>query len=109
MRDLWRMIEAVKAKGHMVRLAFFPGGNLNVAIYDSEKQMQQKMYDAHSYEQLEEMMRKDWGSLLSDIGVAKLHETAVIPLKPTGTLGNSAGMTTKKDFLPPLPKLPSLR
>lgn len=90
MRDLWRMIEAVKAKGHMVRLAFFPGGNMNVSIYDSEKQMQQKMYDAHSYEQLEEMMRKDWGHL---IGMKSTVPHIIVP-----TLG-----------LPPLPKLPGLK
>jgi hypothetical protein len=64
MRDLWKMIEALKEKGHMVRLAFFPGGSMNVAVYDSEKQMLQYIYDQFSYEQLEHEMRKDWGHLL---------------------------------------------
>lgn len=65
MRDLWRMIEALKADKHMVRIAFFPGGTLNVAVYDSTKQMKQNMYDAHTYEELETMMKKHWGHLLA--------------------------------------------
>lgn len=64
MRDLWRVIEACKAKGHMVRLAFFPGGNMNVAIYDSEKQSKQYMYDKFNYEDLEKAIMKDWGHLI---------------------------------------------
>lgn len=65
MRDLWRLVEAIKNKKHMVRIAFFPGGSLNIAVYDSEKQMKQKMYDAHSFEELETMIKKDWGHLLT--------------------------------------------
>jgi hypothetical protein len=76
-RDLWLIVEALRAKKNMVRFSSFPGGTVNLAVYDSEKQSQQYMYDAHSFDELETLVKKHWGHLLGPVGVTK-----PLPLPP---------------------------
>ena len=80
-RDLWTIIEELKNRKHMVRMALFPGGNLNLAVYDSEKQMMQYMYDHYSFEELEAAVKKDWGHLI--ISARPLETPKTLP-RPAG-------------------------
>lgn len=66
MRDLWKFIEALKERKHLVSFKSFPGGHMCVAVYDSERQMEQYLYESKtgSYEEIEKGLIKDWGHIL---------------------------------------------
>jgi hypothetical protein len=87
MKNIWAIVEACKAQGHMVRIALFPGGHMNVGIYDSEKQMKQHMYDHFEVDKLEAAMMKDWGHLINsnnlDQSIKEIITKFELP-KPSG-------------------------
>lgn len=83
MNDLWKILEACRAKKMMVRVAMFPGGAINVAIYDNEKQMKQYIYGGESFEQIEAQVKKDFGKLLGSVQtVPSLPKLPSIPPIP---------------------------
>lgn len=51
----------------MVRIGMWPGGHVTVAIYDSEKQSKQYLYESKTGDlnQLEQDILKDWRHLLN--------------------------------------------
>lgn len=71
MRELWRIVEACRERKMMVRVGMWPGGAINVAIYDNEVQQRQHTYDADSLADIEMMVLKDFAHLLGNVTPAK--------------------------------------
>jgi hypothetical protein len=63
MRDLYKIIDKLTSDKVMVNFKSFPGGNLNVAIYKYNPDLN-FFYDATSLDELETLIKKDFGHLL---------------------------------------------
>lgn len=61
---LWRILEELRVKKFMIRFSSFPSGTVALGVYDSEKQMQQHLYEANCISDLELQVKKDWGHLI---------------------------------------------
>lgn len=66
-KDLYSVLDKVIERKWMVRFAAWPGGHRHIAIYDSEKQSKQHLYEAESMEELEVAVLKDWKHLLTRV------------------------------------------
>jgi hypothetical protein len=60
MRELSILLESITAQNLMTRLAFFPGGVVNVAVYGKDET--NYFYDAKNVDEMVKKMQKDWPS-----------------------------------------------
>lgn len=61
---LAKVIQKLRERKMMVRLAVFPSGLCTLAIYDSEKQMKQHLYEAADFMEIERLLAEDWSERL---------------------------------------------
>lgn len=78
MRDLYKIFDKVIEKKRMLRFSAHPGGHLSVGIYDNEKQSKQYLYEAKTLDELEKLLKKDFGHLIKPT-VTMTNHPAYIP------------------------------